>query len=136
MSRKAIIFFGTVILALSVFGARAQRNPKIDFYENFFQKNQIQNSDSAFAKAEKKLEDAEGSHDIEKKAEAFKELGLLHLTVSQDFDKAMDAFIQALMIEEALKLNPDQLVTYIAISDVFQETGNFQKGNLSAVMSV
>lgn len=128
MSPRAIIFFGTIILILWAFAATAQRNPKIDFYEKFFQENTIKNSDSAFAKAEAKLEDASGAHDIEKKAEAHKELGLLHLTVSQDFDKAMDAFIQALMIEEALKLSSDQLVTYIAISDVFQETGNFQKG--------
>lgn len=127
MSPKAIIFFGTVIFILTGFAGMAQRNPRIDFYEKFFHENALKNSDSAFAKAEAKLEDAVGSHDIEKKAEAHKELGLLHLTVSQDFDKAMDAFIQALMIEEALKLNSDQIITYICISDVFQHTGNFEK---------
>lgn len=128
MPRSAIIFFGTVIFILSAFSAQAQRNPKIDFYEKFFQQDAIQNSDSAFAEAEKKLEEAEGAHDIEKKAQAYNELGLLHLTVSQDFDKAMDAFIQALTIEEALKSDADQIITYIAIADVFQETSNFQKG--------
>jgi signal transduction histidine kinase len=127
MSRKAIIFFGTVFFILCGGASVAQRNPRIDFYEKFFQDRSIQDADSAFASAEKKLEEAVSSHDIEKKAEAHKELGLLHLTLSQDFDKAMDAFIQALMIEEALKLDRNMVVTYIAIADVFKATGNFQK---------
>lgn len=127
MSSKAIIFFGTVISLLSTLTVVGQQKPKIDYYERFFKQDEVTNSDSAFSVAEKKLEEAISTHDIDKKAEAHKELGLLHLTVSQDYDKAMDAFIQALMIEEALKADPEQVITYIAIADVFCQTSNFIK---------
>ncbi|HEY0740661.1 MAG TPA: tetratricopeptide repeat-containing sensor histidine kinase [Chryseosolibacter sp.] len=127
MSRKAIIFFGTIFF-LSLF-AQAQETSKIDTYENFFNGSLGTNSDSLFAVAESKLDDAISAHDLTRKAEAHKELGLLHLTISNDFEKAMDEFIRALVIEDSLKLKADQVITYIAIADVFGETGNFQKAD-------
>jgi signal transduction histidine kinase len=128
MSRWTTIFFGTVVFVFIGIIASAQQNPKLDWYESFFQKRSAVDSDSLFAKAEKKLDDAISTHDLIAKAEATKELGLLHLTVGRNFEKAMDGFIQALTIEDSLKLYSNQIITYLSIAEVFSETANFQKG--------
>jgi signal transduction histidine kinase len=130
MSIKTIIFFGTIILVSVVnFACIAQPGPNTDWFESFFQKKQKLNADSLFDNAQHRYDVAFDSHDLIKQSEATKELGLLHLTVGHNFDKAMNAFIQTLTIEDSLKLHANQIVTYLCIAEVFQKTGNFLKAH-------
>lgn len=128
MSLKTTIFFGTIFFfSLLSLRTSAQSEAEIDRYENFLSSHSLKQADSLFDATSKKIEDAAGANDLKLQTEGLRELGVLQTKIAHDYEKAMDAFIQCLTIEDSLRLLHGQVVTYVAMSEVLHETGNFLK---------
>lgn len=98
----------------------------LTWYESFFQgkKGPIE---KPLAARQASLKQAIAEHNKAKEATLLKEIGLLHLTRTQDYEQAMDFFIQSLAIEDSLNLKLNQIFSYLAIARVFEEVGDFNK---------
>jgi signal transduction histidine kinase len=127
MSSQTIIFFGAVILLAFCYGHSPAQQPAdeqtVKWYESFFREKK-NSADDDLKQATANLEEAVDAHDPKAEAKASKTLGLIHLTRSHDYDKAMDCFIRSLSIEDSLSLKQDQVYTYLAIAQVFEEAGD------------
>ena len=63
--------------------------------------------------------DAQEAFDKLEEAKAIKELGLLYLTQTFEYEKAMSAFLEALAFEEKNNIEDRKVFTYLAIAKVF-----------------
>lgn len=102
-------------------------DPGISWYESFFEERQQRSFEVALEQTNAKLEMAIGSNDLEAQTKARKELGLIHLTYMNNYQLAMDFFIQSLTIEDSLSLRQEQVFTYIAMAKVFEDVGDYPK---------
>ena len=100
---------------------------EIEWYKSFFKDSPQKSTDEALQHANAKLQDAIDVHDLREKAHASKEIGLLHLTRTRNYERAVEFFIEALTIEDSLGLVPERILTYMAIAQVFEEVGDFYK---------
>jgi signal transduction histidine kinase len=119
--------FVFIILLLNFCATLAQDNSDIEWYERFFQENTGKPFDEALGKGTTKLDHALETHDLTAQAKALKELGLLHLTLTNDYGLAMDCLIKSLAIEDSLDLKNEQVFTFLAIAKVFEEVRNYDK---------
>jgi signal transduction histidine kinase len=130
MSFKALIFFGIAVLLISSFSVTyaqpAGNDPVLEWYESFFLKKEGRVED-ALRHAEAQLEEAVQTRDPKAEIRIRKEIGLLHLTRTHDYEKAMGYFIQCLFIEDSLDLKHDRLFTHLAIAQVFEVAGDLYK---------
>jgi signal transduction histidine kinase len=55
------------------------------------------------------------------------ELGFAYLTDIQDYERAMDAFVRALQLEDSLRVDDERFYTYMGIAQVFQSVGDYYK---------
>lgn len=127
MSSKAILFSGAVtLLACCYQFSPAQQNieqQSIQWYERFFRERE-NSAENDLKQATANLEEAVDARDPKAEAKASKALGLIHLTRTHDYEKAMDFFIRALAIEDSLALRQDQVYTFLAMAQVFEEAGD------------
>lgn len=127
MSSQTIIFFGAVTLLAFCYGhspAQQQTTQQtIQWYERFFREKQT-SAENDLKQAVADLDEAVDAHDPKAEAMASKALGLIHLTRTHDYEKAMDFFIRSLSIEDSLSLKQDQVYTYLAMAHVFEEAGD------------
>jgi signal transduction histidine kinase len=112
---------------LPAYGMQDDNKDTIEWYESFFQGNQNQSIDKVLSQSESKLRQAIASQHHAEEASARKELGLIHLTRINDYEKAMDFFIRCLELEDSLHLRHNQIFTYIAIAQVFEDVGHYYK---------
>lgn len=129
MSLKTF-FSGWVIFFAGFAPAYAQQSDPIqntDWYESFFLPKSARSVEKELQAIQPRLEEAINIHDLEVAARLQKEAGLLHLAHTHSYELAMDLFIQALTIEDSISLEKDQILTYVAIAQLFQETGDLFK---------
>jgi tetratricopeptide (TPR) repeat protein len=55
------------------------------------------------------------------------ETGLIHLTRTYDYEKAMDFFIRSLTIADSIDHPSGRIFAYLAMARVFEEVGNYDK---------
>jgi signal transduction histidine kinase len=106
--------------------AWAQENT-LSWYQQFFKSKPGQSPEKAVAQAQFALSKAHDAFDPRGEAVALKTLGLIHLTQTYNYDKAMDYFIKALSIEDSLHLKQEEIFTYLATAQVFEEIGDYYK---------
>jgi len=102
----------------------AQQESSLPWYDNFFTRLGTHES---ISQALSRAEAAHEMNDLKTEAFARKEAGMLYLTVLHAYDSAMDCFIASLSIEDSLALNREKIFTYLAISEVLSEVGNYFK---------
>ncbi len=126
MSLQAKILAGLVLL-LSCFPVYGQDQSDIASFQSFFQEKNSQPLEKALLTATTRLDQASEINDSKAEAKALKVLGLLHLTRTHDYEKAMDFLIQSLAIEDSLILKDQQILTYVGIAKVFEVVGDYYK---------
>lgn len=126
MSLKAKI--STVLVLFSVaFSLYGQTESDVSIFQRFLKEEKKPPLESAIQDATLRLEQAKEIADVREEAKALKHLGLLHLDRVHDYEKAMNYFIMALAIEDSLNLNPQRVLTYVAIARVFEVVGDYYK---------
>lgn len=133
MSSKATIFFGAFTYFILCFPAYAQQetNQTIDWYESFFAEKDKETAEKELNRDSLLLEEAFVINDHQAKSRILKEMGLLHLIHTHDYDVAMDCFVKALSIEDSLRLEENKVFTYLAIAEVFEVVGDHRKSDAS-----
>lgn len=130
MSVRTRIIFLLLFSFVTLASLAAQSNepdPDVVWYESFFDENNRKSVDDELQSTTTSLEEAIETRDWSNEVRYLKEIGLIHLVRTKDYDKAMDVLIKALAIEDSLNLKDKQVFTYLAIASVFREVGNFVK---------
>jgi len=129
MSLQKKIVFGLSILLMTCLQVCAMQdnNSDVDWYESFFLEKKPNTIEKALEQGTKKLRQAIALQDKPAEAKALKEMGLIHLTRTYDYEQAMDFLIRALAIEDSLRLGDQQIFTYLAIAQVFEEVSDYFK---------
>jgi signal transduction histidine kinase len=125
------LFFGVVLIIFSSLQAIAQQETVQDlsWYQSFFAESDPKAIERRTKDVAIRWQEAVDSHDLSREAFSGKELGMLHLVGSRDYEKAMDLFIRSLSIEDSLKLKNEPVFTYLGIAQLFEETGNLKKSD-------
>lgn len=97
----------------------------LETFRSFFSEQQPVPLEKSLSEASLKLEQANEIGDPKEQSEALTELGLIYLNRVPDYEKAMDLFTSALAIEDSLNLQPQQVLTYIAVARVFEVVGDY-----------
>jgi len=120
--------FGTVCFA---FQEQNEKPSDLELYQSYFNEKSKKTSEEDLTKLQIKLNQAVEVEDLALQAQILKEMGMIHLTQSRDYEKAMDCLIKSLSIEDSLDLKKSQVFSYLAIAKVFEEVGDFsQSANL------
>jgi signal transduction histidine kinase len=122
LTRSALVLFLFSIISFSSLG---QDTDLKTWYESFLTSKK--SPEKALVESNARLEEALETHDLPAEARARMEMGLIHLTRTQDFEKAMDFFIHSLIIEDSLKFLKEQAITRLAISQLFEEVKDYPK---------
>jgi len=120
---KAVLS-GLIVFLVAVVSGSAQirgNESGLEWYKSFFQQDKTPSIEKALSQASVRLTAAEQRNDLPSKANALKELGLIHLTRTFDYGKSMGFLIDALRIEDSLSLNKQKVYTYLAIAKVYSE---------------
>lgn len=99
----------------------------LEWYRSFFASGLEQNTEKRIDYALSMASEARSMNDLREEGRRLKEVGMLHLTRTRDYEKAMDHFIRCLAIEDSLRLKNEMVITFIAMSDVLAEVGNHHK---------
>lgn len=138
ISRK--IFFGFVftILALSCALGMQQEDPLVEWYERFFFEEKETSADKDLALCDSKLQEAIEVNDPVQVVKMHMEIGLIHITRTQDYELALEHLTQALVLEDSLTMYREQVFTYLAVAKVFKEAGDYIKsaGFLDLAMEI
>lgn len=120
------LFFCIIILFFRFSTAIGQQNdPDVAWYESFFQRGKNKAAEKVLEQNTKMLDVAQENHDLQSQTQALNAVGLIYLTRFNDYERAMDFFIRALVLEDSLGLRTKQIFTYLAIAQVFEEVGNY-----------
>ena len=122
---------GLFVFVVSVVSCAAQARGNesgLEWYKSFFQQDKTPSIEKALSQASSRLSTANERNDLPSKANALKELGLIHLTRTFDYGKSMGFLIDALRIEDSLSLNKQKVYTYLAIAKVYAEVNDNPKG--------
>lgn len=124
-------FFGVVLILFISYPAAAQQEiaQDLSWYQSFFTESDPKSIEIRVKEVTVNWQEAIDSHDLKREAFHSKELALLHLTGSRDYEKAMDLFIKSLSIEDSLKLRKEPVFTYLGIAQLFDQTGNLKKSD-------
>jgi signal transduction histidine kinase len=121
------ILFGCFFILLPAVASAQDRDEDIQWFESFFSGTRRTNADEQIAKANEALDNAIENDDVHAQAKALNEIALIHLTNSHDYEKSMDAFIRALTLEETMKLQRQQVFTYLGISQIYFDAADYNK---------
>ncbi len=129
------IFFPFFLLLLSQFFVFGQeREPMVlephtlGWYQQFFKENNDKPIEAQLQGGTKKLNDAIDTPDLMDDVVGLKEIGLLHLTKTNNYELAMGNFIKALAIEDSIQAELPKIYTYLSIARVFEQVGNYYRG--------
>ncbi|MFZ6011395.1 MAG: tetratricopeptide repeat-containing sensor histidine kinase, partial [Bacteroidota bacterium] len=124
----AKIFLGLIIGLASLQPVWSQEHrADLEWYQNFFQERKRQPVEEELAFYNAKLEQARSANDAAAEAHARMEIGLVHLTRTHDYERALDFFIRSLAIEDSLELKHESMFTYMAMAQVFEVVGDYYK---------
>jgi signal transduction histidine kinase len=128
MSLLKVFFAFGVFVLLFTFDSYAQSDdPEVDWYESFFQSKQYKSIEEGMRLADTRLQQAREKQDKSEEAKALIGLGLFHLIQVNDYEQALGWLIQSLAIEDSLSLKKEQIFTYLAMAQVFEEVGDYTK---------
>lgn len=117
-----------VLVFLNLCPLYGQDQPDMEFFQGFFKEGKnLPPLEAALATATAHLDQAISANDLKGEARALKGLGLLHLTRTHDYEKAMDFLIRCLAIEDSLQLKDPQILTYVGLAKVFEVVGDYYK---------
>lgn len=119
--------FALFIGLLTYFPLYAQENDDIVWFESFFLPATEQSTEQALANRNDRLLAAIETKDLPEELKIKKELGLIHLTQTHNYEKALDYFIDALTLEDSLHQEEKKVFTYLGLSKVFEAVGDFNK---------
>ncbi len=104
-----------------------QHPADVKWYNHFFeddnQKAIEKNIESSTSLLIRAMED----NDQPTQAKALTELGLIYLVQANNYERAMNYFTQALMLEDSLNLRHERVFTYLAIARIFEEVSDYEK---------
>lgn len=129
MSVKSILFIGIFHLAGTLV-LWAQDDSALRHFQSHFSGKHATSLERALQNATLQLEQATEIEDGKQKANALRNLGLIHLTRSHDYEAAMDLFIRALAIEDSLQLDDQKFFTLVSIARIFEVVGDHYKSAL------
>jgi len=127
MSFAAKLIFLAVILLVVTIPVVGMQDPNVAWCEEFFENNKGTSVDEILKQKTSNLNRAIKANDAEQQAKSLKELALIHLTRTNDYEVAMDFLIRCLAIEDSLDLQEQRVFTYLAMAEVFEEVGNYNK---------
>jgi signal transduction histidine kinase len=127
MLKPTKFILGSILLVISFLRVSALQDgdPDIEWYQSFFQEQDQKPVDELLQTGAKDLEEARETRDALREAHLVMEMGLVHLTRTKDYEKAMDFFIRALTIQDSLAVKDKKVFTYLAIAHVFEEVGDY-----------
>lgn len=107
--------------------ARQDESVSIAWYQQYFTKSSGQSIEKALEGKANQLLEAIEIQDDSAKARILLESGLIHLTRTYDYEKAMDFFIKSLSVADSLDHPSGRIFAYLAIGRIFEEVGNYEK---------
>lgn len=126
--RTIVRFFNLFVLLHCLQGtALAQNDPDLTWYEGFFQARKSSSPDKKLESITHQLMLDRDAGKATDEIKSLKSLGLIHLTQTEDYEKALDFLIKALRIEDSLNIHDQQVFTYLAIAQVFEAVGDYNK---------
>lgn len=118
---------GSLMLLIFFQTHARQDNSSIAWYQDFFTKSSKQPVEKVLEKKANEFLSAVEIQDDSAQVRILLETGLVYLTRSFDYEKAMDNFIRALAISDSLDNPTGKIFSYLAIARVFEEAGNYDK---------
>jgi signal transduction histidine kinase len=122
--RRILILFFSLCSLLSY--GQTDVSVRLEWFRSFFS-NEKGGADQYIDSLKHEIEKAITQADKASEAERRKELGLVLLTRVPNYDEAFSNFIRALEIEDSLNLDQEVIITYLAMSKVFEEVGEIHK---------
>ncbi len=116
--------FVLIIISTPLYG---QDETSVAWFDNLFHSNKENSVEYKLNHAKKNLQEAKDKSLPEEEAKAIIELGILHITQLNEYEKAMDWFISSLVLEDSFNLSQERIFTYIAMARVFEEVGYHSK---------
>ena len=126
MGRVFLALFFSVLGYLPAMGQK-EEDPNVAWYEEFFQEKKRKPVEESLRFTTSKLDHAIKTNNAEDHSKALKELSLIHLTRTSDYEMAIDLLIKCLVIEDSLHLKEQRIFTYLAMAKVFELVGNYNK---------
>ncbi|MGE0772037.1 MAG: ATP-binding protein [Cyclobacteriaceae bacterium] len=105
-----------------------QAQEDLGAYLAYFQRK-LSGVNEKLASAHSDLNAARDQLVADQQLKALKRLGMLHLTQTHDYGLALQNFIEALSIEDSLKRYDQQVYTYLAMSQIFEDVGDYRKAD-------
>lgn len=125
MIRHAVLILSLSVIQMVPRSSAAQEDREgLLWYKGFFEEAGNHSTEELISGATERLRQAREKLEVKDEAKALTELGLIHLTRTRDYDQAMDDFIESLTIEDAAGLIEDQVISYLGMSQVYEEAGN------------
>lgn len=118
------LFFSCAVLFACSYSTHAQTTQDLGWYLSFFDKNEKTDATKHLAESALRMEEALETQDLAAQAREWKEQGLLHLTRTHTYEKALDHFLKARSLEDSLHLNYERSITYLAIARVYEQVNN------------
>ena len=117
-----------VILSLIFFQTVArQQGSSTAWYQQYFTNPGQQPIEKMLDKKANQLLEAIEIQDDSAKAHILLETGLIHLTRTYDYEKAMDFFIRSLSIADSIDDPTGRIFVHLSMARVFEEVGNYDK---------
>ncbi len=123
------IFFAFMVLSLGcVLPAAAQDDDAdVQWFETLFIIPRNKSLDEEMRALEIKREKARETQDKKAESKAMIELGVLNLTRVNDYEGALGWLIKSLEIDDSLGFHREEILTYLAMSRVFERVGDYKK---------
>ena len=104
----------------------AQTNTDVIWYEGLYAPTK-RPIDKQIKAAEAKLIEARQSDNRAEEARTLIELGVINITHSREYEKAVDWLVQSLALEDSTDLHQERIFTYLGLARLFEEVGNYGK---------
>jgi signal transduction histidine kinase len=105
----------------------SQNEITIDWYQDLFRSQKRNSIEHDLSLAHNTLNEARKINNKSLEVKTLIELGILNMTRAKDDEKAIDAFIRSLVIEDSLNMSHEKVFTLLGMSRVFEEVGNYEK---------
>ena len=116
-----------VLLVTSIVSLYAQNESELAHFQSYFSGKYTGSLENTLKEATLRLEQAMEINDAKLEADSRRNLGLIHLNGSHNYEAAMDLFIGALAIEDSLYLEDQKFLTLVSIARVFEVVGDHPK---------
>lgn len=121
------VFFSCAVVVFCSHTTFAQATQDLTWYLHFFENADSSDASKQLEASAVRMEEALEIQDLAAQARAWKEQGLLHLTRTHTYEKALDYFIKALTLEDSLHLQYERVITYLAIARVYEEVSDAER---------